>query len=101
MRGKLVSLWRHPKPMLHIWSDTSPKFGGAKTKCGKQFQHKWADTEAKKHINWLKLRAARLALLLLASPGDTVKLHLNNMMVIDFIRKMEEPAYPHYAWNIF
>ena len=46
------------------------------------------DKEAKKHINWLELRAARFALLQLVSPRDIVQLHLDNMTAITFIRKM-------------
>ena len=46
------------------------------------------DKEAKKHINWLELRAARLVLFQLASPSDVVQLNLHNMMAIAFIRNM-------------
>ena len=44
--------------------------------------------EARKHIKWLELRMARLALLQLTSPDDVVQLHLNKIMVIALIRKM-------------
>ena len=40
-----------------------------------------------KHINWLELRAADYALLELASPGDVVQLHLDNITAIAFIRR--------------
>ena len=62
--------------------------GGARNNCGKQFQHEWTDKEARKHINWLELSAARFALLQLESPEDFVQLHLDNTMAITFIRKI-------------
>ncbi len=46
----------------------------------------WSEQEAKKHINWLELRAAPYALLELASPADVVQLHLDNIKAITFIR---------------
>ena len=62
--------------------------GGAHTDSGLHFQCSWSEEEARKHINWLELRAARLALLKFASPGDVVQLHLDNMTAIAFIRKL-------------
>jgi hypothetical protein len=62
--------------------------GGAHTDSGLHFQRSWSEKESRKHINWLELRAARLALLELASPGDVVQLHLDNMTAIAFIRKL-------------
>ena len=62
--------------------------GGGKTDEGLPFQYSWTEQEKRKHINWLELRAARYALLELASPGDVVQLHIDNIMAITFIRKM-------------
>ena len=72
LRANVVSSWRLPKPMLHIWSDASMYAGGAHTDSGLHFQCSWSEAESRKHINWLELRAARLALLKFASPGDVV-----------------------------
>ena len=88
LRANNVSLWRHPHPTLHIWSDASKYAGGAVDDSGFHFQRSWSEEESRKHINWLELRAARYALLELASPGDVVQLHLDNMMAITFIRRM-------------
>ena len=52
------------------------------------FEHTWSKEEAGKHINWLELRAAWYTLLELASPGDVVQLHIDNMMAIAFIRRL-------------
>ena len=88
LRANRTSPWRPPKPTLHIWSDASMYAGGAHTDSGLHFQRSWSEKESRKHINWLELRAARLALLELASPGDVVQLHLDNMTAIAFIRKL-------------
>ena len=68
LRANIVSPWRAPKPTLHIWSDASMYAGGAHTDGGLHFQCSWSEEESRKHINWLELRAARLALLELMSP---------------------------------
>ena len=60
---------------------------GAHTNSVLHFYCTWIELEAGKHINWLKLRVAQYALLQLASPGDIVQLHLDNMTAITFIRK--------------
>merc|ERR1712002_951499 len=87
MRANTVSPWWPPNPTIHIWSDASKYAGGAHTDSGLHFQRSWSEKESRKHINRLELRAARYALLELASPGDVVQLHLDNMMAIAFIRK--------------
>ena len=61
--------------------------GGAHTDSGFYFQCTWSALEARKHINWLELRAARYALLKLASPGDVVQLHLDNKTAITYKRE--------------
>ncbi len=58
------------------------------TDCGSHFQYTWSEQEKWKHINWLELRAARYTLLELASPGDVVQFHIDNMMAITFIRRL-------------
>ena len=88
LRANNVSPWRMPSPTLHIWSDASTYAGGAVSDSGSHFQRSWSEEESRKHINWLELRAARYALLELASPGDVVQLHLDNMTAIAFIRKL-------------
>merc|ERR1712112_774643 len=40
------------------------------------------------HINLLELRAARLSLHELASPGDIIRFHLDNITAISYIRKL-------------
>ena len=75
--------------------DASLYGGGGKTDGGSHFQYTWSEQEKRKNINWLELRATRYALLELASPGDVVQLHLDNMMAITFIRRMGVPTpYP-------
>ena len=88
MRANRTSPWCPPKPTLQIWSDASMYAGGAKTDCGSRFQHTWSEQEAGKHINWLELRAGRYTLIKLASPGDVVQLHLDNLTAIAFIIEM-------------
>ena len=61
---------------------------GAYTDSGIHFQHTWTEQEAGKHINWLELRAAQYTLLQLASPGNIVQLHLDNITAFAFIRKI-------------
>ena len=62
---------------------------GAKTDQGiPPFQHTWSKEEAGKHINWLELRAAWYSLLELASPGDVVQIHIDNMTAIAFISRL-------------
>ena len=61
---------------------------GGKTDCGSHFQYTWTEQEKGKHINWLELRAARYALLELASPEEVVQNHIENMMAIAFIRRL-------------
>ena len=68
--------------------DASLYAGGANADCGIPFQHTCSEQEARKHINWLELRAARYALLELVSPRDVVQLHRDNMTVIAFIRRL-------------
>ena len=87
LRANRTSPWRPPKPTLQIWTDASKYAAGANTDSGVPFQHTWSKEEAGKHINWLELRAAWYALLELASPGDVVQLHTDNMTAIAFIRK--------------
>ena len=87
LKAKRINLWHPPKPTLHIWLDANMHAGGAHTDSGLHFQQTWSDQEAGKHINWLELRAARYALLKLASPGDVVQLHLDNTMAITYKRE--------------
>ena len=87
--GSRVSPLRLLKPTLQMWSHASPTRGGAHTDSGEILQHDWTDKEARKHINWLELRAARLKLLHWTSPGHVVQLHLDNMTAITFIRKIK------------
>ena len=68
--------------------DASMYAGGGHTDEGLPFQYLWSEHEKRKHINWLELRAAQYALLELASPGDVVQLHIDNITAIAFIRKM-------------
>ena len=49
----------------------------------------------------LQLRAARLVLLQLVSPGNVVQLHLDKMTAITFIRKIGEPDPPLCAIKAF
>ena len=53
------------------------------------FQCTWMEQKAGKHINWLELRAAWLALLQLISPGDMVQLHLDNMTAVVAVSHQE------------
>ena len=61
---------------------------GGKTDGGSHFQYTWSEQEKRKHINWLELRAARYTLLELASPGEVVQFHIDNMTAIAFIRRL-------------
>ena len=88
LRANRTSPWCPPKPTLQIWTDASMYAGGGKTDEGLPFQYSWTEQEEGKHINFLELRAARYTLLELASPGDVVQLHLDNITAIAFIRKM-------------
>ena len=72
--------------------DASLHSGGGKTDNGSHFQYTWSEQEKGKHINWLELRAAQYALLELASPGDVVQLHIDNMKAIAFIRRLGAPT---------
>ena len=88
LRANRTSPWRPPKPTLHIWMDATMYAGVGKTDSGLHFQHTWSEQEARKHINWLELRAARYALLELASPRDRVQHHLEKITAIAFIKRM-------------
>ena len=88
LRANRTSPWRLPKPTCQIWTDASMYAGGGKTDEAPPFQYSWTELEEGKHINFLELRAARYALLELASPRDVVQLHLDNMTAIAFIRRM-------------
>ena len=78
-----------PAPTVQIWSDASYYAGGATNDKGISFQHPWSESERDMaHINLLDLRAARLCLRELASPGDIVWFHLDNITVIAYIRKL-------------
>ena len=58
LRANRTSPWCPPKPTLQIWLDASMSGGGGKTDSGSPFQCTWSEQEARKHINWLELRAA-------------------------------------------
>ena len=88
MRANRISPWHPPIPTLQIWTDASLYGGGGKTDGGSHFQYTWSEQEKRKHINWLELRAARYALLELASPREMVQFHIDNMMAITFIRRL-------------
>ena len=51
------------------------------------FQKDWDETEAKCHINFLELRAARLGFRELVDPGLTIQPYLDNMTAHAYIRK--------------
>ena len=88
MRAIRVSPWCLPTPTLQIWTDASLYGSGAKTDSGSHIQYAWSELEKRKHINWLELRAAQYALLELASPGEVVQFHIDNMTAIAFIRRL-------------
>ena len=92
MRANRVSPWCSPTPTLQIWTDASLYGGGPKTDHGSCIQYAWSELEKGKHINWLELRAAQYALLELASPGEVVQFHIDNIKAIAFIRRLGEPA---------
>ena len=78
-----------PAPTVQIWSDASYYAGGATNDKGLSSQHPWSESERDKaHINLLELRAARLSLGELASPGNIVRFHLDNITAIAYIRKL-------------
>ena len=68
--------------------DACPYGYGGKSDHGSHFQYTWTEQEKGKHINWLELRAARYALSELASPGEVVQFHVDNMTAIAFIRRL-------------
>ena len=88
LRANRTSPWCPLRPTLQIWTDASMYACGGKTDEGLPIQYSWSEQEKRKHINWLELRAARYALLELASPGILVQLQIDNIMVITFIWKM-------------
>ena len=89
LRANHLSPWRPPTPTVQIRSDASYYAGGATNDKGLSFQHPWLESERDTaHINLLELRAARLSLRELASPGDIVRFHLDNIMAIAYIRKL-------------
>ena len=89
LRANRVSLWITPKPTVQIWSDASYYTGGATNDKGLSFQHPWSESERDTaHINLLELRVTRLSLHELASPGNLVRFHLDNIMAIAYIRKL-------------
>ena len=62
--------------------------GGGKTDEAPPFHYSGTELKEGKHINFLELRAAQYVLLELASPGDVVQLHLDNMTAITLIRRI-------------
>merc|ERR1711954_319078 len=72
---------REPEPTLEILSDANMTMGGAYNSRGQFYQRHWTDQELNldPHINLLEIRAAREAVASLASPGDRVRLHVDNV----------------------
>ena len=73
---------------VEIWSDANLCMGGAYNSRGQYFQWNWSEHElsTEPHINLLEIRAAREAVASLAVPGDRVKLHVDNMTAVAYIK---------------
>ena len=86
--GNCSTFLREPSPTLEIWSDANMVMGGARSSRGRWMQRAWTPSEMEldPHINLLELRAAREGLTL-ASPGDTVRLHLDSTTACSYIRR--------------
>ena len=79
---------REPEPTLEIWSDANLMMGGAYNSRGQFTQRPWSSQELDlaPHINLLEIRAAREAVASLARPGDRVRLHVDNVTAVAYIR---------------
>ena len=79
---------REPQADLEIWSDANLERGGSHSSRGDFTQRKWSQAElaTEPHINLLELRAARESLVL-ASPGDHVRLHMDNKVALYYLQK--------------
>ena len=79
---------REPEPDLDVWSDATLEKGGSHSSRGDYTQRSWSQDElaTEPHINLLELRAARESLVL-ARPGESVRLHLDNKTALHYIRR--------------
>ena len=77
------------KPTVHIWTDANLLMGGARNSRGQFYQRCWSKDELDNdpHINLLEIRAAREGINALASVGDRVRLHIDNITACSYIRK--------------
>ena len=79
---------RELEPTVEVWSDANLVMGGGYNSRGKFFQREWNSDElaCEPHINLLEIRAAKEAVALLTAPGDRVRLHVDNVTAVAYIR---------------
>ena len=79
---------RELEPTVEIWSDANLSMGGSYNSRGQYTQREWSEHElaSEHHINLLEIRAAKEGILSLASPGDRVRLHVDNVSAVAYIR---------------
>ena len=79
---------REPEPTVQIYSDANLLMGGSHCTRGRFHQRAWSQEELSQdlHINLLEIRAAREALVL-AEPGDLVRLHIDSRTAASYIRR--------------
>ena len=80
---------REPEPTLDIWTDASMIMGGGHNSRGQYFQREWeeAELDCDPSINLLETRAAKEAVKNLASPGDIIRLHIDNKVACSYVKR--------------
>ena len=90
---------REPQPNVHIWSDASMSGCGAHDSLGNYFQRDWSETEKSLHINVLELIAAKEAIARFATPGQIIRLHLDNKVACAYIAKQGGTRSNDLSWE--
>ena len=79
---------QEPEPTVEIWSDASLSMGGSYNSRGQMTQRQWTQEELDEdyHKNFYEIKAAREAVASLTVPGDRVRLHIDNITAVAYIR---------------
>ena len=74
---------------MDIWTDANLSMGGGHSSRGEYFQREWNDLElaTDPSINLLETRAAKEAVVSLSSPGDIIRLHVDNQVACSYIKR--------------
>ena len=80
---------RESVPNLCLWSDATKEAMGAHSSRGASFQREWTVSEiaANHSINFLELRAAKIALEKLTKKGDVVRLYIDNVSACSYLSR--------------